>query len=88
MGGLPGERDHGTLERSDEREGNRPGGRARRNRPVSAPRVDQADAAPDAAFRDPLELAPNRMVLTAELEPERHHDAGDVSPAEDGYAAY
>jgi hypothetical protein len=27
------------------------------------------------------------MVLAAELDPERHHDAGDVSPAKDGMAA-
>ncbi len=27
------------------------------------------------------------MVLTAELEPQRHHDAGDISPAVDGVAA-
>ena len=38
-------------------------------------------------FRDPLDLAPDRMVLTAELDPQRHHDAGDVSPAKDGVTA-
>ena len=27
------------------------------------------------------------MVLAAELDPQRHHDAGDVAPAEDGVTA-
>ena len=63
------------------------GRRARRDRPVPAPRVDQAGAALDQRFGDPLELAPDRMVLTAELEPQRHRDAGDVAPAEDGVTA-
>ena len=31
----------------------------------------------------PLDLPPDWMVLAAELDPERHHDAGHVSSAED-----
>jgi len=44
---LPGERDHGALERSPERQRNRAGRRAGWNRSVSASRVDQAGAALD-----------------------------------------
>ena len=36
---------------------------------------------------NPLELAPKRMVLATELDSERHRNASDVSPAEDGVAA-
>ncbi len=43
--GLPGERDHGALKRSPERQRHRLGGRAGWNRPVVAPRFDQASAA-------------------------------------------
>jgi hypothetical protein len=84
---LPGECDHGALKRSDERQSNGPGGRAGWNRLVSASRVDQADQALDQPRLNPLELPPNRMVLTAELDSERHRDAGNVSSAEDGVTA-
>ena len=34
-----------------------------------------------------MDLAPDRMILTAELHPQRHHHAGNVSAAEDGVTA-
>ncbi len=34
-----------------------------------------------------MDLAPDRMILTAELYPQRHHHAGNVSAAEDGVTA-
>jgi len=87
VGCLSGERDHGALERADERQRNRPGGRARWYRPVSAPCVDQADQALDQRCLNPIELASDRMVLTAELDPEGHRNAGDISSAQDGVTA-
>ena len=34
-----------------------------------------------------MQLAPDRVVLAAELEPQRHRDARDVASAQDGVAA-
>jgi hypothetical protein len=61
---LSSERDHGALECSCECKGNRVGGRARRDRPVSAACVDQADEALDERSLNAVELAPDGMVLS------------------------
>src|SRR5215218_4196523 len=84
---LSGERDHGALESPDERQRDRPRGRARGNRAVSPPGVDQANEPLDEPFLDPLELAPDRMVPAAELDPQGRRDAGDIATAEDGVTA-
>ena len=81
---LTDERDHGALQRSHERKRNRPDGWAGGNRAGSAACADQASTEPDERFRDPLDLAPERMILAGELEPQRHRDAGEVAPAIDG----
>ncbi len=84
---LSGESDDGSFQCADERERNRPGGRARWDQSVFAPRVDQTDEALDQPRLNALELAPNRMVLATELDSERHSNPRDVSPAEDGVTA-
>src|SRR5262249_53330295 len=53
---------------------------------VRAARLDQARAAADERLGHPLDLAAERVVLAAELEPQRDRDAGDVAPAEDRVA--
>ena len=81
---LSGEPDDGALQSAHEGERHGSGRRAGGDRPRSAPRVDEASAAPDERFGDPLELTAHRVILTAELEPQCHRHAGDVAPAVNG----
>jgi hypothetical protein len=84
---MPGERDHGSLERAKQRQRERAGGRSGRNRTGSASGVDEPDGASDPALPDPLDLSSHRMIPISELQAQRHHDARDVTPAKDGVAA-
>src|ERR1019366_1340217 len=82
-----GESDDRALHGADEGERYGSGRRAAGDAPGSPPRVDQAGAALEERFGDPLEPASNGMVLTAELEPQGDRHAGHVSPAVDGVTA-
>ena len=84
MRGLSGECDDGALQCSEESERRGPSGGAGGDGPVSAAGADQAGDAFDGPVHDLLDLPPDRMLLAAELDPQGHHHAGDVSPAEDG----
>ena len=87
MWSMSGECDHCSLECAEQRQRSRPGGWSRGDRTSLASGVDEPDAALDTGLPDPLDLVPHRMRLSGELQAQRHHDAGDVAPAEDGVAA-
>jgi hypothetical protein len=82
-----GELDDCALHGSEEGLRDDPGRRAGGNRPHPAAGVDQAGAALHEPLGDPLEVTPDGVILTAELEPEGHRHAGDVAPAVNGVAA-
>jgi hypothetical protein len=84
---LSSELDYRALQGADECECHRSDRRTGGDRPRSPPCFDQAGAALDERLRDPLELAPNRVILAAELKSQRDRHARDVAPAVDGVAA-
>lgn len=84
---LSGEFDDGALHGADEGQRHGSGWRAGGDRPRPAPRADESGAALDQRFGDPPELTTHGVILTAELEPQRHRHAGDIAPAVHGMPA-
>src|SRR5215213_3263922 len=84
---LSGELDDRALHGADEPERDRLGGRPGGERSGSTARADEARAALHEALGDPLEATPDRVILTAELEPQRDRHPSDVSAAVDGVPA-
>src|SRR5450756_341435 len=65
---LSGESDDGAFHGADEGERDGSGRRAGWDRAHSAPGADEAGAALDETFGNPLDAAPDRVILIAELE--------------------